>query len=145
MAITDEITQVIRDRIQNFQGPSAESTTTSVGTVIDVADGIARVYGLSGVRYLELRRVPAHQASLASPSTSKRIPSPCRSWATIPSFTKTTRCAPLGASSQVPVGDALIGRVVNALGEPMDDAGPISTTSSARSSAWPLASSRANR
>ena len=58
MAITDEITQVIRDRIQNFQGPSAESTTTSVGTVITVADGIARVYGLSGARYLELLEFP---------------------------------------------------------------------------------------
>ncbi len=43
MAITDEITRVIRDRIQNFEGPAAESTTTSVGTVISVADGIARV------------------------------------------------------------------------------------------------------
>jgi F-type H+-transporting ATPase subunit alpha len=54
MAITDEITRVIRDRIQSFEGPAAESATTSVGTVISVADGIARVYGLSGAHYLEL-------------------------------------------------------------------------------------------
>ncbi len=101
MAITDEITQVIRDRIQNFQGPSAESTMTSVGTVITVADGIARVYGLSGARYLELLEF-TRTAPSASPSTSKRIRSPCRSWATIPCCVRTTRCAPPAASSRCP-------------------------------------------
>ena len=54
MAIADEITRVIRERIQHFDGPATEAAMVSVGTVIAVADGIARVYGLSGVRYLEL-------------------------------------------------------------------------------------------
>ena len=70
MAITDEITQVIRDRIQNFQGPSAESTTTGVSSDITVADGIARVYGLSGARYSNCSSSPAPTPS-ALPSTSK--------------------------------------------------------------------------
>ena len=49
MAIADEITKVIRERIQNFDGTATESAMVSVGTVISVADGIARVYGLEGV------------------------------------------------------------------------------------------------
>ncbi len=90
--------RVIRERIQNFQGPATEPRLTSVGTVISVADGIARIYGLSGARYLELLEFPRTGPS-ASPSRSKRIRSPCRSWATIPSFVRMTRSAPLGASS----------------------------------------------
>ena len=54
MAITDEITRVIRERIQGFDGAATDATMTSVGTVLTVADGIARVYGLADVRYLEL-------------------------------------------------------------------------------------------
>src|SRR5574340_1105799 len=57
MAIADEITRVIRDRIQSFEGTSTEAAMVSVGTVIEVADGIARVYGLSaGVHVLRRRR-----------------------------------------------------------------------------------------
>src|SRR5579862_7489827 len=58
MAIADEITKVIRERIQQFDGTASESAMVSVGTVISVADGIARVYGMSGVRYLELVEFP---------------------------------------------------------------------------------------
>ncbi|HEX9067398.1 MAG TPA: F0F1 ATP synthase subunit alpha, partial [Ktedonobacterales bacterium] len=54
MAITDDITRVIRDRIQGFDGTATDAAKTSVGTVLTVADGIARVYGLADVRYLEL-------------------------------------------------------------------------------------------
>ena len=58
MAIADEITRVIRDRIAHFDGSSTDTAMVSVGTVIEVADGIARVYGLSGVGYLELVEFP---------------------------------------------------------------------------------------
>ncbi|HET9978809.1 MAG TPA: F0F1 ATP synthase subunit alpha, partial [Ktedonobacterales bacterium] len=127
MAITDEITRVIRDRIQNFEGPSAESTTTSVGTVITVADGIARVYGLSGARYLELLEFPRTNIyGIAFNLEEDSVAVPIMGDYT--QLRENDEVRTTGRIISVPVGDALIGRIVNPLGEPLDDAGPINTT-----------------
>jgi F-type H+-transporting ATPase subunit alpha len=127
MAITDEITRVIRDRIQNFEGPSAESTTTSVGTVISVADGIARVYGLSGARYLELLEFPRTNIyGIAFNLEEDSVAVPIMGDYT--QLRENDEVRTTGRIISVPVGDALIGRIVNPLGEPLDDAGPINTT-----------------
>jgi F-type H+/Na+-transporting ATPase subunit alpha len=126
MAIADEITKVIRERIQNFDGTATESAMVSVGTVISVADGIARVYGLSGVGYLELVEFPRtgimgvafnlEEDSVAVPILGDYT-----------QIHEDDEVRTTGRIIQVPVGDALIGRIVNPLGEPLDDAGPVAT------------------
>ena len=126
MAIADEITRVIRDRIQNFDGTATESAMVSVGTVIGVADGIARVYGLSGVHYLELVEFPrTGLMGVAFNLEEDSVAVPI-----LGDFTQMREddeVRTTGRIIQVPVGDALIGRVVNPLGQPLDDAGPIVT------------------
>ncbi|HEX8732658.1 MAG TPA: F0F1 ATP synthase subunit alpha, partial [Ktedonobacterales bacterium] len=127
MAIADEITRVIRDRIQSFEGTSTEAAMVSVGTVIEVADGIARVYGMSGVRYLELVEFPrTGQMGLAFNLEEDSVSVPI-----LGDFTQIhedDEVRTTGRIIQAPVGDVLIGRVVNALGEPLDDGGPINAT-----------------
>ena len=124
MAIADEITRVIRDRIQSFDGKSTEASMVSVGTVIEVADGIARVYGLSGVRYLELVEFPrTGLMGLAFNLEEDSVSVPI-----LGDFTaihEDDEVRTTGRIIQAPVGDELIGRVVNALGEPLDNGGPI--------------------
>jgi F-type H+-transporting ATPase subunit alpha len=127
MAIADEITRIIRERIQNFDGTATESAVVSVGTVISVADGIARVYGLGGVRYLELVEFPrARLFGIAFNLEEDSVAIPIMG-----DYTKIhedDEVRTTGRIIEVPVGDALIGRVVNPLGQPLDEAGPIATT-----------------
>src|SRR5579884_3461796 len=126
MAIADEITRVIRDRIANFSGADTETAMVSVGTVIEVADGIARVYGLSGVRYLELVEFPrTGLMGMAFNLEEDSVAVPILGDYTLLHEDDEVRTT--GRIVQVPVGDALIGRVVNALGQPIDDGGPIVT------------------
>ncbi|HEY7349190.1 MAG TPA: F0F1 ATP synthase subunit alpha [Ktedonobacterales bacterium] len=127
MAIADEITEVIKRRITQFDGAGAETSLVSVGTVIEVGDGIARAYGLSGVRYLELVEFPrtgimGMAFNLEEETVAITI---------LGDFTQIhedDEVRTTGRIIEVPVGDALLGRVVNPLGEPIDDAGPINTT-----------------
>src|SRR5579875_3234860 len=126
MAIADEITRVIRDRIQNFDSASTEAAMVSVGTVIEVADGIARVYGLSGVRYLELVEFPrTGLVGIAFNLEEDSVAVPVLGDFTLLHEDDEVRTT--GRIIQVPVGDALLGRTVNALGEPIDGGGPIAT------------------
>ncbi|HKV85363.1 MAG TPA: F0F1 ATP synthase subunit alpha [Ktedonobacterales bacterium] len=126
MAIADEITKVIRERIQNFDGTATESAMVNVGTVISVADGIARVYGLAGVRYLELVEFPrTGLMGMAFNLEEDSVAVPILGDYTLIHEDDEVRTT--GRIIQVPVGDALIGRIVNPLGEPLDDAGPILT------------------
>jgi F-type H+-transporting ATPase subunit alpha len=127
MAIADEITRVIRDRIQSFDGKSTEAAMVSVGTVIEVADGIARVYGLSGVRYLELVEFPrTGLMGLAFNLEEDSVAVPILGDFTV--IREDDEVRTTGRIVQAPVGDELIGRVVNALGEPLDNGGPINAT-----------------
>src|SRR5215469_7650924 len=126
MAIADEITRVIRDRITNFSGAATESEMVSVGTVIEVADGIARVYGLSGVRYLELVEFPrTGLIGIAFNLEEDSVAVPILGDYTLIHEDDEVRTT--GRIAQVPVGDALIGRVVNPVGAPLDDGGPTNT------------------
>src|SRR5262249_173101 len=126
MAIADEITRVIRDRIAHFDGTATDTAMVSVGTVIEVADGIARVYGLSGVGYLELVEFPrTGLMGVAFNLEEDSVAVPVLGDYTVLHEDDEVRTT--GRIIQVPVGDALLGRTVNALGEPLDGGGPILT------------------
>jgi F-type H+-transporting ATPase subunit alpha len=127
MAIADEITEVIKRRITQFDGAGAETALVSVGTVIEVGDGIARAYGLSGVRYLELVEFPRSGVM----GMAFNLEEDTVAITVLGDYTQIhedDEVRTTGRIIQVPVGDALLGRVVNALGEPVDDAGPINAT-----------------
>ena len=97
--------------------------------MLEVGDGIARVYGLSGVMAGEMVEFSQRRRS-AWRSTSKRTPSASSSSATTCRSPKATRSAAPASCCRVPVGDALLGRVVDPLGNPLDGKGPIVTDAS---------------
>ena len=135
----DEISAIIENSITGFGGPEVE--TASVGTVIAVQDGIARVYGLQDVKYLELVEFPRTGIrGLAFNLEEETVSCPI-----LGDFTHIKEDDEVRTTGQVvavPVGDALIGRVVNPLGEPIDDNGPINTDRRARWSELPRELSR---
>src|SRR3989442_3116289 len=120
----DEISEIIEKNIAAFGGSEVE--TASVGTVIAVQDGIARVYGLQDVKYLELVEFPRTGIrGLAFNLEEETVSCPI-----LGDFTHIKEDDEVRTTRQVvavPVGDALIGRVVDPLGEPIDDNGPINT------------------
>src|SRR5512141_2241150 len=111
MAIrSDEIVNIIKSAIDTFD---AQAETRTVGTVVEVGDGIAQIYGLENALASELLQLPG--AVILGDSTA------IKEGDTV----KTT-----GRVVEVPVGQALLGRVVNPLGQPIDDKGPLATTKS---------------
>src|ERR1700756_5497243 len=119
----DEITQLIRQQIEHYESKIA---VDEVGTVITLGDGIARVYGLDKVMAGELLTFPHGVAGLAMNLEEDQVGSVLLGdYTEIKEGDEVRRT---GRIMSVPVGDAMIGRVVNALGEPIDDKGPIATT-----------------
>ena len=138
----NEIVSVLTEEINKYRD---KIEPKEVGEVLEVGDGIARVYGLSGVMAGEMVEFAAHQACAAWPSTSKRTRSASSFSATTKTSPRATRSAPPAACCSVPVGDALIGRVVDPLGNPLDGKGPdrhVATRASSnrRRPAWPAGS-----
>jgi len=120
----DEISAIIEKNITGFGGGEIE--TASVGTVIAVQDGIARVYGLQDVKYLELVEFPRTGImGLAFNLEEETVSCPILGEYT--HIREDDEVRTTGRVISVPVGDALIGRVVDPLGEPIDDRGPIVT------------------
>jgi len=120
----DEISAIIEKNIAGFEGE--KTSTASVGTVIAVQDGIARVYGLQDVKYLELVEFPrTGMYGLAFNLEEETVSCPILGEYT--HIREDDEVRTTGRIIQVPVGDALLGRVVNPLGEPIDDRGPINT------------------
>src|SRR5690348_11932148 len=121
----DEISSIIEQNIAGFG--TAETSTASVGTVIAVQDGIARIYGLQDVKYLELVEFPRTGLfGLAFNLEEETVSCPILGDYT--QLREEDEVRTTGRIIQVPVGDALLGRVVNPLGQPLDDRGPINTT-----------------
>jgi len=119
----DEISAIIEKNIAGFD---AGTSTASVGTVIAVQDGIARVYGLQDVKYLELVEFPRTGLfGLAFNLEEETVSCPILGEYT--HIREDDEVRTTGRIIQVPVGDALLGRVVNPLGQPLDDLGPIVT------------------
>src|SRR6202007_518039 len=118
----DEITQLIRQQIENYESKIA---VDEVGTVITLGDGIARVHGLEKVMAGELLSFPHHVAGIAMNLEEDQV-----GVVLLGDYTEIKEGDELkrtGRIISVPVGDALVGRVVNSLGQPIDDKGPIAT------------------
>src|SRR5579859_1645470 len=120
----DEISAIIEKNIVGFDGET--TATASVGTVIAVQDGIARVYGLQDVKYLELVEFPRTGLfGLAFNLEEETVSCPILGDYT--HIREDDEVRTTGRIIQVPVGDALLGRVVDPLGQPLDEGGPIET------------------
>ncbi|MFL6744392.1 MAG: F0F1 ATP synthase subunit alpha [Sphingomicrobium sp.] len=118
-----EISRVIRDQIANF---SAEAEVSEVGTVLSVGDGIARVYGLDNVQAGEMvefdNGVKGMALNLEADNVGVVI------FGTDSDIKEGSSVKRTGTIVDVPIGKALLGRVVDALGNPIDGKGPIETT-----------------
>src|SRR5437588_2323990 len=118
----DEITQLIREQIENYESKIA---VDEVGTVITLGDGIARVYGLDKVMAGELLWFPHGVAGIAM-----NLEEDQGGVVLLGEYTEIKEGDEVkrtGRIMSVPVGEALVGRVVNSLGQPIDDKGPIAT------------------
>jgi F-type H+/Na+-transporting ATPase subunit alpha len=119
----DEITQLIRQQIENYESKVA---VDEVGTVITLGDGIARVHGLEKVMAGELLEFPHDVAGIAMNLEEDQV-----GVVLLGDYTEIKegdQVKRTGRIMSVPVGEGMIGRVVNALGEPIDGKGPISTS-----------------
>jgi F-type H+/Na+-transporting ATPase subunit alpha len=124
MAIrSDEITSIIRSEIKGFD---AGADVSGVGTIVEVGDGIAQVYGLSGALAQELLEFPNGIMGMAFNLEEETVGALILGDYT--SLKEGDQVKTTGRIVEVPAGDALIGRVVNPLGEPLDGKGPIETT-----------------
>jgi F-type H+/Na+-transporting ATPase subunit alpha len=123
MAIrSDEITSIIRNEIKGFD---AGADVSGVGTIVEVGDGIAQIYGLSGSLAQELLEFPNGIMGMAFNLEEETVGALILGDYT--SLKEGDQVKTTGRIVEVPVGDALIGRVVNPLGEPIDGKGPIET------------------
>ena len=116
----DEISAIIKQQIQNFD---RAALVTETGTVLATGDGIARVYGLEGVMAGELVEFPGGTFGLVLNLEQDNVGVAVLGDATAVKEGDTVKRT--GRIADVPVGDACIGRVVNALGQPVDGKGPI--------------------
>ena len=121
----EEISSVIKEQIKNYE---TKLETSDVGTVIQVADGIARIHGLENAMQGELLEFPGEVYGMVMNLEEDNVGSVLlgdHKNINEGDIVKTT-----GRVVEVPVGDAMLGRVVNALGQPIDGKGPIAATKS---------------
>src|ERR1700756_4383075 len=119
----DEITQLIRAQIENYE---VKIAVDEVGTVLTLGDGIARVHGLDKVMAGELLSFPHGLAGIAMNLEEDQV-----GVVLLGEYTEIKEGDEVkrtGRIMSVPVGDAMIGRVVDSLGRPIDDKGPIATS-----------------
>ncbi len=118
-----EITQLIRDRILNYDATVA---VAEVGSVISLGDGIARLHGLDNVMAGELIEFDGGVAGIAMNLEEHQVGAVLLGDYT--ELQEGDQARRSGRIISIPVGDAMLGRVVNALGQPIDDKGPIEST-----------------
>ncbi|MEQ8206237.1 MAG: F0F1 ATP synthase subunit alpha [Woeseia sp.] len=121
-----EISQLIKERIENFES-AAEAR--DVGTVIGVTDGIVRIHGLADARYGEMLEFPQNTFGLALNLEQDSVGAVVLGDYKHISEGDTVKTT--GRILEVPIGEALLGRVVDSLGEPIDGKGPIGATETA--------------
>jgi F-type H+-transporting ATPase subunit alpha len=117
-----DIVSVIKKQIEQFGAPLK---MVDVGNVIEIGDGIARIYGLAAARYNELLQFPNDVMGIALNLEEDSVAAVIMGDYTSIKEGDEVRCT--GRIAEVPVGEALIGRVVDALGNPLDGQGPIKT------------------
>ena len=117
-----EINDIIRKQIENFD---TGVTVTEVGTVIKLGDGIAEIHGLEKVMAGELLEFPHDVRGLALNLEEDKVGAVL--FGEFQKIREGDLVKRTGRIMEVPVGEALVGRVVDVLGNPIDDAGPIDT------------------
>src|SRR3984893_11304717 len=120
----DEITSILKSRIEGLDAGSA--TLTEVGTVLSVADGISRIHGLENAMSFEMLELPHDVVGLALNLESDNVGAVLfGAWEHISEGDTVKRTDQL---LEIPVGDELLGRIVDPLGKPLDGKGPVNTT-----------------
>jgi F-type H+/Na+-transporting ATPase subunit alpha len=120
----DEITSILKSRIQGLDDQSAE--LTEVGTVLSIGDGIARIHGLENCQAFEMLSLPHDVTGLALNLESDNVGAVLfGDWDKIVEGDTVKRT---GKLLEIPVGDALLGRIVDPLGNPLDGKGDIETS-----------------
>ncbi len=119
----DEISRIIKDQIKNY-GKKVEVAET--GTILSVGDGIARVYGLEGAMAGELLDFPGNTRGIVLNLEEDNVG--VAIMGAYEHLREGDQVKRSGRIAEVPVGKALLGRVVNALGEAVDGKGPIEAT-----------------
>src|ERR671910_3096266 len=117
----DEITSILKSRIQGLDDQSAE--LTEVGTVLSIGDGIARIHGLENCQAFEMLELPHDVTGLALNLESDNVGAVLFGpWDKIVEGDTVKRTERL---LEIPVGKALLGRIVSPLGQPLDGKGDI--------------------
>ncbi|MHB1571313.1 MAG: F0F1 ATP synthase subunit alpha, partial [Solirubrobacteraceae bacterium] len=120
----DEITSILKSRIEGLDASDAQ--LTEVGTVLSVADGISRVHGLENCMSFEMLELPHGVTGLALNLESDNVGAVLfGEWEKISEGDTVRRT---GRLLEIPVGDEMLGRIVDPLGNPLDGKGPINTT-----------------
>jgi F-type H+-transporting ATPase subunit alpha len=120
----DEITSILKSRIEGLDAGSA--TLTEVGTVLSVADGISRIHGLENAMSFEMLELPHDVVGLALNLESDNVGAVLfGEWQKIVEGDTVKRTNRL---LEIPVGEALLGRIVSPLGRPLDGRGEVATT-----------------
>jgi F-type H+/Na+-transporting ATPase subunit alpha len=120
----DEITKILRERIEGLETESAD--LAEVGTVLSVGDGIARIHGLDNCMSLEMLELSHDVVGLALNLEEDNVGAVLfGEWEEIVEGDRVKRT---GRLLDIPVGDALLGRLVDPLGRPLDDKGDVNTT-----------------
>src|SRR3982074_3627024 len=119
----DEITSILKSRIEGLDTSSAE--LTEVGTVLSVADGICRIHGLEDCMSFEMLNLPHYVTGLALNLESDNVGAVLfGEWEKIVEGDTVKRT---GHLLEIPVGEELLGRIVDPLGNPLDGKGEIRT------------------
>jgi F-type H+/Na+-transporting ATPase subunit alpha len=119
----EEIASILREQIEGF---STKAVSTDVGRVIEGGDGVARIYGLSGAMYSELLEFSNGSMGIALNLEEESVSAVILG--EYADIKEGDEVRATGRVIEVPVGDALVGRVVDPLGKPLDGKGPINTT-----------------
>ena len=119
----EEISSVIKEQMKRY---AAQLDVSDVGTVIHVADGIARIHGLQNAMQGELLEFPGEVYGMVLNLEEDNVG--CVLLGNDKNINEGDTVKTTGRVVEVPVGDAMLGRVVNALGQPIDGKGPIDTT-----------------
>lgn len=118
-----EITNIIKERIAHFD---TGAETRKEGTIVSVRDGVVRIHGLSDVAFHEMLELPGNIYGIALNLERDNVGAVVLGPAT--HLAEGQKVKATGRILEVPVGEALLGRVVDALGNPIDGKGPIATT-----------------